>query len=273
MNRKIQFKQLLDDAKSIEDPKMLEWHYIGTGNPNADILIVGKEVAFDETTDEGQKQYEREFIDHFSNWERDIDKAASDIADCDGSNYSPLYPYKGQCKQIDNWKKSQEEGHNKGTNRTWYNYQKLTNYIFDQPNNDKIDFHERVFITEMNSSPSAKTKDASKESVDFRKKYFKHEFFRSFPIVIVAGLGKEYYMITPERNDIEETFGVKFIKKVPGEKHSQSFWIHTSSNPKKIVINTRQLSMNTSNELLEKISKTIKAWESGDEDFDVLFME
>ena len=45
-NKKQQFNNLLDELKNIKEINE-EFKYIGTGNPNSKILIVGKETATD----------------------------------------------------------------------------------------------------------------------------------------------------------------------------------------------------------------------------------
>ena len=168
-----------------------------------------------------------------------------------GTNYSPIFPYRGQQFKIDNRK-------NGGTSRTWYNYQKLYNLIYGKIDNHNIDFHEGVFITEVNSSPSLKTKDADTSSIEFRKKaLLTSEFFQNFPVVIISGLG--YFEISKNRNEIEEIFGVKFTHKlIASNKDSQAYWIHEGVNPPKLLINTRQLSIGVSDALLEGIAKEIR---------------
>lgn len=103
------FIELVKAAKDIN-------FYIGTGNPQAKILIIGKEAAINKLDNKGKLQYTREFENNISDWERDKEKNPSQIANWDLTNYSPLYPYKGQQFKVD-------QNENGGTSRTWYNYQ------------------------------------------------------------------------------------------------------------------------------------------------------
>ena len=130
--------------------------------------------------------------------------------------------------------------------------------IYGKFDNSNIDFHEGVFITEVNSSPSLKTQDADTTSIGFRKNILlKSEFFQSFPVVIISGLG--YFEISENRNEIEEIFGVKFTHKViAANKDSQAYWIHEGVKSPKLLINTRQLSIGVSDALLEDMAKEIK---------------
>lgn len=247
------FKNLLELLEKECPAEHPEYKYIGTGNPNAIILIVGKETAI---ASDSKEQIVREMEKNFHEWKnnvKDNDLSKIEIKECDWANPNPLYPYKGQLLKIDN-------GNNFGTSRTWYNYQKLINRIFNTPENEKIDFHEKVFITETNSTPSQKTKDADPSSIGFRKDFIlRSEFFQSFPVVILAGVG--YYMIDEKINEVESIYGVKFAeKRLAGGKKSQPYWIHYCDNPKKILINTRQLSINVSDALLQEVASTIRSW-------------
>ena len=244
MNKLSCFNQLLNQAKN-------ENFYIGTGNPIAQILIIGKEAAINVNEETGKQQHIREFERNISDWERDVNKCQSDIEAWNGTNYSPLYPYKGQLFKID-------RNQNGGTSRTWYNYQKLYNLISAKVGNPKIDFHEGVFITEVNSSPSKQTHRADKSSVQSRKEIIKNSaFFQSFPVVIIAGLG--YFENGSDQNEIEDVFEVKFIKhKIAGGNENQPYWIHYSADKTKLLINTRQLSINVSDALLQEIAAEVR---------------
>ncbi len=248
MSKKELFKQMLEQAKA-------QSFYAGTGNPESKILLIGKEVAIDDHEGKGKVQHEREFINNISNWEKDIYKNPNEIQNWNGLNYTPLYPYKGQILKIDN--KKEGINNNRGTNRTWYNYQKLCNLIFKKENNQIIDFHEHFFITELNATPSLKTATADKKTVSSRLEFIKSStFFQSFPVVIIAGLG--YLEISEYKNEVEELFGVKFLeKRSAGGVITQPYWVHYSEDRKKILINTRQLSMTVSDKLLSEISSVI----------------
>lgn len=254
MKKLTYFKNLLDILeKDNECLKHPSYKYIGTGNPNSNILIVGKETAI---ASDSSEQIEREMEKNFHEWKSNVEKSdlsKIEIKECDWANPNPLYPYKGQLHKIDN-------GKNCGTSRTWYNYQKLINGIFNTPENEKIDFHEKVFITETNSTPSRKTKNADTSSIGFRKeKLLGSEFIQSFPVVILAGVG--YYEISENINEVESIFGVKFTeKRLAGGKESQPYWIHHCNTPKKILINTHQLSINVSDALLQEVASIIKSW-------------
>jgi hypothetical protein len=243
MNRKELFAEMLNQAKE------QQFGYIGTGNPEAKILIVGKECALEETDEEGRIEYK----ENLSLWEHDKDKKMDDIPIRDRSKYSPLYPYRGQSMLIKRKGKDQSWP----TSATWYNYQKLHNHIFGD-SADIINFHENIFITELNDSPSKKTKDADTTSILKRKEFIKNSpYFKGFQVVILAGVG--YYDISATHNDIEDIFDVKFCeKKYAGNDESQPYWVHWNGSKTRLVINTHQLSMSISDQLLEEIAEIIK---------------
>lgn len=233
--------------EAIEEAKKLDLKYIGTGNPDAHILIIAKEPSFEKS--DAQRMYE--FENNIEFWERDKEKSLWDIPVREPNFYSPLCPFKGQLQKLD-------DGKNHGTSRTWLNYQKLHNYIFNylDENYGRINFHKNFFTTELNSSPSPKNKDADTSSIVDRKKFIANsKFFQSFPVVILDGVG--YFEISENRNEIEEMFGVKFIENI-GENEKQPIWIHEDEGNKKIVINTYQMSINVSEDRLKRMGETIQ---------------
>ena len=246
-NREEHFKKLLDDLKSQEVSS--EFKFIGTGNPLAKILIIGKEVAIDK--DKNQAAFIKEIHNNFNDWDNLSDFNSDSIKDKDWCNYSPLYPYKGQEFRIIN-----KENNNNGTSRTWYNYQKLLNFITGNKKNKLIDFHKDIFITEVNANPSLKTTDAIKDSIPFRKEnILSSDFFQNFPIVIISGIG--YFDIIDRNNEIEKIFNVKYKEKKFANFASQPFWIHYNDDKSKLVINTHQLSIGISDKLLKAIANEI----------------
>lgn len=257
MNKLESLKRLIKESQKITDNSELEKYYIGTGNLNSNILIIGKEASINLNTETGLSQYQREIINNTTDWARDFDKKQTEIENWNGENYSPLYPYKNQSFKISNYDKciakNDFTNHNNGTSRTWYNYQKIHNLI-NKEDSKVINFHENFFLTELNSCPSRETRNANTKSLEFRKEYLMSEFFQKFPIVIIAGLG---YLNTKENeNEIKKIFNVEDAEDAKvGSLHK--IWIHYSKDRRKIVINTRQLSSYISNDLLKAISTII----------------
>lgn len=130
--------------------------YIGIGNPNAKILIIGKEPAIYQT--QNKMQYENEILGNAIFLEDNVkdDFGQSCVENFfDVGKLNPLYPYKGQVFKKD-------RNVNKGTSPTWYNYQKIINLIkSNKLNSESIDFHEYCFSTDF-STATAKNRHVAK---------------------------------------------------------------------------------------------------------------
>lgn len=225
-------------------------NYIGYGNPNSKILIIGKEKGFDPCN---TSQLKAESIDNVRQWKFLID---NDIYNCnyifdETFTYENLPLYKNP---IIPYCQIRRGGH------TWSKYNKLVNYILkdefikehEQFNGLKRDlmntsFLLNSFITEFNVIPS-KLSPGSPE-IQERISFLKHSFFMEFKIIILA-CGN---YISP--TNIKEMFNVDSLdlklESVKGQK--MDFY----SNDNKIVVNTRQLSFDVYDEYLTKIALLI----------------
>lgn len=232
--------------------------YIGTGNPNSKILVVGKETATDAENKTNKNEidalFEKECLQDFKDnaikWDLNIEKNVelNSIPNWIGGKDSPLtinplFPFKSMHP------KELKEG------QTWRKYQKLHDSIFlndlSLAKEKEFDFHNNFFLTEMNDSPSKFTKDANKSGIPNRKQFFKEsEFFQNFPVIILACSN---YISGKE---IEEIFNVNFDKQYGNRK--QLFWTHFNTDKTKLVIHTRQLSTNVSDDLLKEIAKEVR---------------
>jgi len=221
--------------------------YLGTGNPNSKILVVGKEVATDIEEGKNKSLETQNLIDFKNNcrdWQNNVQEIINqdDIPNWKGNKNNPLYAFKGV--------KINREGH------TWRKYQKLNNFIFDKKDNKNINFQEDFFITEMSVLPAkttgkAQKKNSFKTELQERKEtFFNSAFIQDFSIVILA-CGN--YINGPE---ITRIFDVEFIEEKGTER--QKYWLHWNFDNTKLVIHTRQLSANVSNELLLGIANEIK---------------
>jgi hypothetical protein len=234
--------------------------YIGTGNPNSKILIVGKETATDienkANRDELYVMFQKECIQDFNEnaikWNLNIKNRvdADSLPDWIGGKDSPLssnplFPFKSlHTKQL-------KEG------QTWRKYQKLHDLVFfgdkSLSKEKEFNFHRNFFLTEMNNSPAKYTRDAVKSGIPNRKQFFKKsDFFQSFPVVILACSN---YV---NGEEIKEIFNVSFDKQCG--KGKQLFWTHYDSDRTKLVIHTRQLSTNVSDDLLVEIAHEISGF-------------
>lgn len=252
--------------KTNDNNSLLYGQYIGTGNPNARILILGKECAIDKNNK--PQQYENEIVANAKNWNKNIDNNVSiENADKDelwkkniNSQINPLYPYRGQYFK-------RNKNNNLGTNPTWYNYQKILINILTDLNitvpidkANKVFLHEYCFLSELNSETDRYSKyvdsNKRKKSIDSRKVLFGENFFQQFPIVIVAA---GHY---PHEHDInlEKIFGVKWNGITINNKYNSCLnrnWynIHreTAGRNPKLLIHTNQLSVVTT-ELLNQLA-------------------
>lgn len=242
---------------------------IGWGNPNAKILVVGKESAIHNI--EGKKQYELEILQNHIQWNINIkektsqedivpfqfDESGDHILNAGDISYNPLYPYKGQefnvRREFRNNEGIRVTG-KKGTSSTWYNYQRLCNLILGREVSPKMnDFFKHFFTTELSTATAKYSHDADiiarAHSIRNRKKFLCHPFYQRFPIVILAvGHYPREHGI-----DIQSLFQTRWNQQtcVVGKNW---YNIHYSAtNTPKLLIHTNQLSM-VSNELIKEIS-------------------
>lgn len=135
--------------------------FIGYGNPDARILIIGKECAYRQ----GDDGYRNEYVRNFDMWQNHDKNKTYDSVNtwverdtCDWSIFDPIAPFKGQyfkCRRTKTDEQDRITYDNFGTSKTWYNYQKLINFYRDMhkgcylPNQTRIDFFKDCFITEL----------------------------------------------------------------------------------------------------------------------------
>lgn len=227
MDRERLFEDFLEQCKSREE-------ICGQGNPNADILIIGKE-PHGEICKNRQK-----YLDHLNkNYEH-----------CKVNCFVRM-----SCRNFDYYKQKYQnydvarENFRKLT--TWKNYQKLLYEIYKgikchEYDKNIIDFERFAYTTELSSMPRPQADyDASKEMINKRLLFFKEsEFIQSFPVIILAC--REYIHNDYERQ-IDNTFHVKFDGNETGKHYISSgfrFYTHHSDDGSKrqLVIHTRQFS-------------------------------
>lgn len=240
-----------DKFKEIVDLSISKDLYIGMGNPNANLLFIGKELALDE--DSQNPVVVKTNLHNAKDWRSNINNPQMLIPNCENdtriADFNPLSPYKGMNK------KSQPIGH------TWRKYQLLYERLTDRQSDDYT-FYQGAFITELNQIPSKYSAmqiknvraDSIKKRVDL---FFTSDFIQDFPVVIVAC---GHY---PKENGVDlcEIFKVDF--KSPtihvDDDPKQWYYLHHSTDSKKpkLLIHTRQLSMNVSNNLIKMIANEI----------------
>lgn len=247
--------------------------YIGHGNPNANILFIGQEPALDY----GSRQYEREIGTNSEQWKDLVTKGFGQydinqyVKDFDISKdapdfYSPLHPWPLQKYQVRSIEGKNVKGA-EGTSRTWYQYQKLINYIreisdqraVDMSRETRLDFHDLSFHTDMSAISSKKHIDIgerSKESVLNRMNLLKQAYFQNFDIVIAAVghfpkevYGDEYF---------KEVFDVDFRG---DESVDGMTWINVSErkgeNPMLLIHMPQISSSRITNDYLRRIAQIV----------------
>ena len=177
-------KRLIDDLE-----KMGIQPFIGYGNPDAEILIVGKECA-----EEDEVRQERFYIHNFEQWSNSFKghgfgyKCAEEPYDFEHGNFHPINPF----FRLDN--KIQSRNNKIGrASSTYFYYQRLMDKIRSKKT-DYIDFFNDCFITELNDICRRNNNNLSKsqrqETEDHIKARFdwmrRTNFFNQFKVVILA---------------------------------------------------------------------------------------
>ena len=241
--------------------------FLGSGNPNADILIIGKEAAID--MEKSQEQHQREYLGNVDQWKQNIQNNTQfeDVNcwfDINGI-FNPLYPYKGQRNVIRSIQKDGKIHGDGGTSRTWRFYQKLIDAVYHNGvESSHINFHEYSFITELNQITAPYSNKIPKKdrlsSIEKRKPLFEENFFQQFPIVIVAA---GHYIRDFDIN-LCELFNVEYDKQASKEfsEGLKENWINVHYNhkgqPPKLLIHTNQLSVNIEKELIKRLGEIVR---------------
>lgn len=234
--------------------------YLGLGNPNAKILLIGKETSNDKIgIDEMSKI-------NLNSWDDIIseNKSSDDIGFLEDN---ALFPWKGQKFTIRREKKDGTFTGVSGTSTTWYYYQYLTDLIYNKGvkmKEDLIDFHEFCFQSEMNQLNAKQSNDISKgnllriKSIKDREKLFTLNFFRNFEVIVLASghYHKDFDF------DIEKTFGVIWTGETKVLSNGNWYNLHYDNleKPKRILIHTRQFSTLITKELIAAIANECKTF-------------
>ena len=189
------------------------------GNPNADILIIGKE-----STDISEKSLVQNIERCRNKMERDAPR--------------PINP----------------------KNKTWANYQYLLDEIYQRKSDydDKWDFEKYAFTTELSSTPRKNSKySEAKSSIQDRLRFFeKSKFIQDFPVIVLACGG--YIRNNDKVREIDDTFHVTFSKRYDYSTGNRFCTHYDDTNPKRLVIHTRQLSNGVSYEMIDKMASVIR---------------
>ena len=274
MNYSEEFKTLLNTVSD---------GYIGHGNPNAKILFLGQEPAWNREDEKQNKSYEREIKGNRKEWSEIVTRGDGyDVIDRYVDNfdpkkeqpdfYSPLHPWPLQKFQVRTEKREERiNGHdekirelvvrgNDGTARSWYKYQTLIYLIFEEQlcKEEGLTLHFKSFHTDM-SDAAYRQHDAtnidSKQSVSDRMDLLKHPFFQNFPVVI-ASVGNFPRDVYGDKY-FGDVFHVDYIGNQAGDNLP---WINVSvregDNPQ-ILIHCRQASAPLPNAYFERIAEIV----------------
>lgn len=226
-----------DDFKEFVKKGITEKYFIGTGNPNAQVLIIGKESAIPESDYKAIKWYNKNATD----WHNHTKNGTCEILDYAVNESNHLYK---------NWGKN-----------TWSKYQKLNDKIFKKESKPYyVDFLKTIFTTEINDSPNKNTSKADKTGLTGRKQLFKNsDFIQGFPVVVLAC--SNYIKNNDRIREIDDVFNVTYDGDDFGKRwYSEGNWfyVHHNGDRSKLVIHTRQLSANVNDDLLTDIGTIIR---------------
>ena len=266
-----EFKSLLDLTTET---------YIGHGNPNAKVLILGQEPAADKNEIralDNRNDYERSILENKKHWGNNVvqgigfenlEKCCTLETMC---NYNPLFPYNGQ-KFIYRRKsgKKDENGIDiyagqEGTAPTWCNYQKLINKIALKCNlpewiaqkREKLTFHSVTFSTDMSreASTSRIVNPEGVASVIARAtSMFNTAFFKTFP-VIIAAVGR-----FPDKTYGHDYFANIFNVKLISKRNLGKLWIDVYENDECLLIHCPQFSARIADSFIEEIASIVSGF-------------
>lgn len=249
------FKEFLDLAEQYGQS------YIGHGNPNANILVVANEPG---TVDENF--IKNDLNRNLSLWKTNLSTNQSidvlpemfnDNHVLDWSKFNPLWPYKKQ-----KFTTSDARPSNRHTSRSWLQYQKLIDMVFDKNHKcfrgktDSIDFFKRAFITDFSAVYGLRSSDISRtareESITNRLPLFSSDFISHFPVIIVAS--GHYIRDFKQLNDLRRVFpgfnSVELIKDDLGWRN-----IHYNEERNRILIHTLHFASAIKDDYLSAIAK------------------
>ncbi|MDT0691575.1 hypothetical protein RM549_17420 [Salegentibacter sp. F188] len=192
-------------------------YYLGFGNPNADILIIGQEMAIDPI--KKPEALEMESFRNTEHWNHIIEEKITDPDySFSGKNgfKNPRRPYTGKAKG------------------TWKSYEDIIQKSTGQKFEKNLEFFEHCFITEINTAVSKRQKGYLNS--EERNSIITHEFYKSFSTVILA---TGSYL---RKKEINELFEVHHSVNDSASKPYKRLEVYYSQNKKRTLINTRQLS-------------------------------
>jgi hypothetical protein len=227
----VDFQNLVNESQSkslpFENTKTSNPYYIGYGTPNAKILIIGKEKGFDM---DDKEALSRESTLNPKQWKAKITEDNPKL------EFDPETPYGAGMNNL-------PEGH------TWSKYNKLNNYVFGRDS-----FKQNTFISELNFMPSKYSpgRKAVRENITQRLNFFEHSYFKNQFSVVLLACGN---YIKPHQ--IYESFNCQYVEtKEFGTRNK--YYLHFNEDRTRLIIHTRQLSIDVKNEMLKNLAEDIQ---------------
>ena len=264
-----EFRELLEIAEKFNQT------YVGHGNPNAKILIVANEPAADINTDFGKELIDRDLIRNRIQLDENISKEQDQdsLEECfnnddtvDWNRFNPLWPFKGQRYCQIRFKKGTNKPSNpdkRPTSRSWKQYQKLVDMIYDKEHeckrkqNEILDFFKQAFVMDFSAEYGKTSKDIDsklrEDSISARLPLFKSAFISHFPVIIVAA--GHYIHDIKTLNDLRKVFSG--FEDVKVRREDEFGWrnIHKSQDGKRILIHTKHFASSVNDPYLKEIAK------------------
>lgn len=250
---------------------------------NADVLIIGKEMAIDLNDNEGNEQFKCTVLQNIEKWKTICDNGYANIKNQHTRQsiahrwdlYNPIFPY---FRQERTTTRNFAKGVN-GTSRTEIGYQKLIEKIYNggKPFNF-LTLHEYAFLSELSTvvgRMSNQILDVERlQSLKERRILWNTDFFKSFPITILAvghyiDIKENGQKVIPINNkEIEKScFDVRFYERTIhiGKKFINVHFTEDTCGKERMLIHTNQLSF-YSNKLIDGIGELCRTFLSEGKD-------
>lgn len=234
MDREKLFKEFLEKCKKNSQ-------ICGAGNPYAQILIVGQEHRSDKPI-ESEKEWQGYLENNYRYCEIDN-------------------PWIIKDENSDLWRKYQN------STPTWSSYQHLIEKVLLNRKKRVLqgdkDFEFDAFTTELNNEakPSSRVKGKEerkklRERIEARLNILKNsDYIKSFPVIVLAC--GDYIRNNKKVREIDNTFRVTFSERFNFSKGNWFCTHYDDTDPKRLVIHTRQLSNGVSYEMIDKMMAPI----------------
>lgn len=203
-----EWKSLMIRINDINNLKhLVNPYFIGYGNPNSEILIIGKEKAFDISSSTDLLFLES--INNVSQWKKII-KEKVKWGQYINLDFDPRFPRLYHCLRKVNRK-----------SHTWNKYSEfLSNFntkishksLFEEDKEITDSFFNYCFCTELNSLPSKRTNNTT--TTQLRINFLKHKFYKNFKFVLIAGVSTLGKNKKQQDKAIEKIFNANFNRSI-----------------------------------------------------------